>query len=294
MLKSMTGCGRATSQTSLALFSVEIQSVNGKFLDIAVTLPSELSFFETEIKKWVANRIRRGRVRVKVSASFNAASPMTVRPNISLAKQVHQAWKEIADALNIEEAVDLELLQQEQGLLLFEEDSEAVLSYKDSLQQVVVAALEETEKMKLHEGEALESDIHDRLKCLSVWIEKIRLNAPRMGEKFRAKLTETLNEAFNGAADNLERVLREAGLYAEKVDITEEVTRFNAHLTQFKSIIANEGGEGPGKKLEFLLQELNREANTIASKAQDAEIAHLVVEIKCGLDQIKEQLQNIE
>lgn len=290
----MTGCGRATSQTSLGLFSAEIQSVNGKFLDISVTLPPELSFFETEVKKWVAERIKRGRVRIKIAAAFDEASPVTVRPNIALAKQVHRAWSEIADAVGLGGEADLELLQDVPGILIFNEDPDAAVAYKAPLQEVVAAAVEAMEKMKLHEGNSLERDITDRLKCLSVWIEKIALLAPRMTEKYRAKLTETLNEAFSGSADNLERVLREAGLYAEKVDITEEITRFHAHLAQFKVIMAAGDEDGPGKKLEFLVQEFNREANTISSKAQDAEIAHLVVEIKCGLDQIKEQLQNIE
>lgn len=289
----MTAYGRACVASSFGRIIVEIQSVNRKHLEINSFLPKELVRFDAEIKQWVGARIHRGQVTFKVTACFDTESPTVVAPNLPLARQLKKAWDQIATELGIEKEFSLELLAKENDLLLYEEDLKDEEGCRKALHEATSHALSQMMEMKRKEGEALRNDISSRLERLETLIKKAEDKAPDAPKKFRQKLTERLEEVLQKGIENEERILREVCVYAEKVDIAEEITRFKSHLKQFETLL-NKESLSIGKTMDFLVQELNREINTVGSKASDIELSHLVVDIKGELERIREQIQNIE
>lgn len=295
MLKSMTAYGRACSVSSIGHFTVEIQSVNRKHLEINTFLPKELLRFDADVKKWIAVRVGRGQVNVKISVTFDRVSPLVVTPNIALAKQIKSAWDAIALELQlpVEKGFTLSMLSEISGLLLYDEDVQDEEIYRNALHQAVSEALEKLMTMKLREGEILHKDIAARFDKMVPLIKEIAIKAPGATERFRQRLLERLEEVMAGNVEHEERLLREVCVYAEKVDIAEELTRFDSHLEQVKALLKSDG-QAIGKTLEFLVQELNREINTISSKSSDMDVSRLAVDIKSELERIREQIQNIE
>ena len=295
MLKSMTAYGRSCIISSLGRFSVEIQSVNRKHLEINTTLPNEFLRFDSDIKKWTSAVVGRGQVNVRINVAFEKASPLTVIPNLGLAVQIQKGWREMAANLGI--AIDdrglVNVLSRTEGLMLFDEDFKDEEKYKEVLHQAVQDALSQLVTMKELEGNALYNDISARIDILANALKLITEKAPGATDRYRDKLKERLNEALGASIDNEERILREVCVYADKVDIAEEITRFDSHLVQMRNLLESEG-QSVGKTLEFLIQELNREVNTIGSKSSDVDVSRLVIEIKTELERIREQIQNIE
>lgn len=296
MLKSMTAYGRACVVTSLGRFVAEIQSVNRKHLEINTFMSRELMRYDADIKKWIAAQVGRGQVNVKITATFDRNIPLLVTPNLALARQLKSAWDAIAQELHLpsEKGFSLELLARESGLLVYEDDIHDEEVYRKSIEEVIVEALKQLVAMKLREGEALYRDIKGRFEKLKPLIKEIAVKSPGATEKYRQKLMERINEVIGRETiENEERILREVCVYAEKVDIAEELTRFESHLQQVNHLLDSDA-EALGKTLEFLVQELNREVNTIGSKSSDVDIARMVVEIKTELERVREQIQNIE
>lgn len=292
----MTAYSRSVLTTSLGRFVVELQSVNRKHLEINTFLPKTLYCFDSDIKKWVAHVVRRGQVNIRVSAAFEQQSAAIVKPNLCLAAQLKASWDEIASHLQLTPSpFPLQLLAEEEGILFYEDVLQDEELVRESLSSLFAQALNQLVAMKLKEGEALHNDIATRLSRLKVFIDKIVHKAPDAIKKFREKLAAKLHEALAAWAptENDDRLIREVCLFADKVDIAEEITRFNSHLDQFGQVLDSDE-EGVGKTLEFILQELNREANTIGSKSADVEISRLIIEIKSELERIREQIQNVE
>lgn len=293
MLKSMTAFGRACINTSIGRFVAEIHSVNRKYLEINAILPKELTRFDIEIKKWVSAAVARGQINLRITVAFDTVSPLIATPNLPLAKQLKAAWEKIINELHLESPFSIDLLAQEPRLICYDEDIHDEDLYRQALHQVVEEALQPFLIMKKREGEALHADISSRIELLKKWIKSIAEKSPEATVKYRQKLVQRLEEVLAGSVENEERILREVTIYAEKIDIEEEITRFEVHLKQVMDLL---GSEAPsiGKTLEFLIQELNREANTISSKSSDVSISHLIVNIKTELERIREQIQNIE
>lgn len=295
MLKSMTAYGRSCVIFPLGRFSVEIQSVNRKHLEINTSLPNEFLRFDADLKKWISEVVGRGQVNVKVRVFFEKESPLTVVPNVALATQIQKAWKELAASLKIaiEEKGLLDVLSRTENILLYSEELQDEQEYKKALKGSVEQALMQLLEMKNKEGQVLYEDISARLHTLQLLIKHIAVKAPGATLKYREKLLERLKEVLGASIENEERVLREVCVYADKIDIVEELTRFNSHLQQARHLLDSKE-QAIGKNLEFLLQELNREVNTIGSKSSDVDIARCVIEIKTELERIREQIQNIE
>ena len=294
MLKSMTAYGRASLNTKVGHFTVEIQSVNRKFLEVQVVLPRELNQFDIELKKWLIPYLARGQVTVKVSVSFEGAVPFIVKPNLPLARQLKSAWDEIAKELHLPtDTFHLSLLQKVEGLLCYEENRSEEEHYREALKQTLDVALKGFLQMKFQEGAVLQADISQRLEKMRCILQTIEKKIPFATKKYRDKLIVRLEEIAAGHIENDERVLREVALFAEKIDVTEEIVRFNCHLTHLEELIHSQL-LSVGKTLEFVLQELNREINTTGSKSSDIEIARAVIDIKSELERIREQIQNIE
>lgn len=294
MLKSMTAYGRASRVTALGRFVVEVQSVNRKHLEIAVLLPKELTCFDADVRKMVGLRVFRGQVTVKISAYFDQSTPSVVMPNLPLARQLKAAWDAIAKDLKLASTeFTLEFLVHEQGVLLYGEELQDEELYRSALSEVLHEALEYFVGMREREGAILQQDISQRLANLRQWVDQIAGRSQGAVGKYRQKLLGRLEEVVPGILENEERILREICIFADRIDITEEITRFHSHLDKCDHLLRSEA-KGVGKTLEFVLQEMGREVNTIGSKSADVEVSHLVVEMKNDLERIREQLQNIE
>jgi uncharacterized protein (TIGR00255 family) len=294
MLKSMTAYGRAVVNTPQGHFVIEIHSVNRKFLDVNVSIPQELSQFEIELKKWVLPYLTRGQITIKVNAAFENTVPFVIQPNLPLARQLKEAWIKIGHELYLDGSqFSLHLLKDQEGLIRFEENHAQEDAYRQILKETLEEALKGFIEMKNQEGLLLQADLTARLEKIRHSMQLVEHKAPYATQRYREKLLSRLEEVLPGHVENEERVLREIALFAEKIDIAEEITRFYCHLTHFEELMQSTA-HGLGKTLEFVLHELGREINTVGNKSSDLEVARAVIDIKSELERIREQIQNIE
>ncbi len=288
----MTAFGRYSIQTPFGRFVAEIKSVNRKFLDINISTQKGLSCFEADIRTWISSQIYRGKVDVYVWATFEGTNPVKITPNLTLASELKNAWEQIAAKLDVITPFNLEMLQNEPGILIYEENIDNADTYLKIIKETIESALKAVMKMKAEEGSALQKDIESRLQKLSELMQRIEKIGDASVQKYRDKLIQRMKD-FIEATEIDDRILKEIALYSEKIDISEEITRFHSHIKQFLQYI-HSNSEGIGKTLEFLVQELLREANTIGSKCQDVEVSRITVEIKSEIERIREQIQNVE
>jgi uncharacterized protein (TIGR00255 family) len=295
MLLSMTAYGRAVTHSPIGRFVVQIQSVNRRFLEIDVHMPRELLRFEHDIKKWIGSKVSRGHINIFISAQLSEGNIFSVKPNIYLAKQLVQAWKDLSAEVDedIFGNIDWNCLSHEKDLMLYEEVFENEEEYRKAIHEAVHRALYHASDMKAEEGKALQADIELRLELLSQRLGTIEEQAPYATKRYRERLLSHLEECHVNIEECDERILREIALYSERVDITEEITRFRYHLKKFLSILSSDDTR-VGKTLEFIVQEMHREINTIGSKSSSVEVSHNVVDIKSEIEKIREQIQNIE
>lgn len=290
MLMSMTGFGRAESEAPFGKLVVEIQSINRKYLEVAISLPREFSRFEQDIREQVSKTVSRGQVSVRINFIPKADAAAQSLPDVEMMQSLKKGWEKIADKLGYgAKAVDLPFLVAN----LPSVQKADWVKDKDlaPIAKCIDLALDALVEMKKKEGSALKKDLSSRLKELELMIGTIEKYAPDATKRMKEKLAEKLTEVLKGEID--ERLMREVALFAEKVDISEEITRFHSHVAQFKSLISAKEG-AVGRKMDFLIQELGREVNTIGSKSMEAKIAHLVVSMKSELEKIREQVQNLE
>ena len=291
MLISMTGFGRAQHIAPFGRLVAEIQSVNRKHLEIFVSLPREMNRFEMEIRKWVSEAISRGQVSVRLNLTPSEEALSSLLPDSALLKKLNQAWTQLAiESGCSKEGITLPFLLQ--YLPSSNELPGAEEEQLAALKRCVMEALEGLCEMRTLEGKALSKDLTQRLAKLEKMAQAIEGLSPQASEKLRIKLKERLSEVLEMGEALDERIGREIALFAERIDISEEITRLHSHIAQFRTVIGSKGAAG--RKLEFLVQEMGREINTIGSKSADAEISHLVVECKSELEKVREQIQNIE
>jgi uncharacterized protein (TIGR00255 family) len=291
-MKSMTGFGRSEREIPSGKLIIEVQSVNRKYSEINITLPKELSRFESEIRKKVAEQVQRGLLSLRIFLSPNVSSMEGMLPDPALMRNIKEGWEKLAHSVGYSSAVVTFpfLVDKLSGL------SQAVTADEADLPPLLAclnSALESLDGMKRMEGSALAKDIQNRMSAMEKTLSTIEETAPEAVTKMRNKLKERMEEIFSSSEQLDERLLREVALFAERVDIAEEITRFRSHLSQFRSYLHEKTGPF-GRKMDFLIQEMGREINTIGSKAMDARISHLVVEIKAELEKVREQVQNIE
>ncbi|MEX1012845.1 MAG: YicC/YloC family endoribonuclease [Waddliaceae bacterium] len=289
----MTAYAESSLEFSWGQGLIKIQSVNRRFLDVHLDLPSELKSHEGAIRKIISSRVFRGKVKVQIYLERAGSALETIQVDISLAKELKQAASILAQQLGVEpKDVILSLLPRNDCLVRNEEKFEDEAIYEDVL-QLVDTALNHFIEMKAKEGEYLAKDMLSRIQKIKTSIVQIQKYAPNVVKKTRERLLAVLNELIPGGVANEERLLREVALFADRVDIEEELTRLHSHVIQFEDKM-NEASESVGKTLEFLLQEMLRETNTVGSKAQEVEVSSEVVSIKTELERIREQLQNVE
>jgi uncharacterized protein (TIGR00255 family) len=299
MLKSMTGYGRGAYDDKDFSFAIEIKTVNHRYNEVAIRLPRFLNPLEDKIRKAILNRINRGRVDVFIVASYTAGENCQVKVDKNLAMAYNNALQDIATASGIKAA------QLNEGAkLLYLAKCPEVISAKegffdvDALWPHVEAAMNEALDhliaMRETEGKNISGDIAKRAQLISEKLAAIEERAPLVVTDYQAKLNERIEELLKGSGQivDQERVIQEVAIFADRVNITEEIVRLKSHLKQFGEML--ESPKPIGRKMDFLVQEFNREANTIASKSNDLTITRLTVEIKGEIEKIREQIQNIE
>jgi uncharacterized protein (TIGR00255 family) len=285
----MTGFGRAGLDAPFGRLIAEIQSVNRKHLEIAVSLPKECARFENDVRTWVGQGIFRGHVSVRLYLIPNEESFVDCLPDPKSLKKLKMGWEKIAKSLGYDkECIDLPFIlansPMQQGLQFLEDKDLGMIK------TCIKKALLDLTRMKLKEGKALSVDVKKRLMAMKGSLKAIEALAPEALEKMKTALANKLKDLVLNFD---ERLLRESLLFADRIDISEEITRLKCHFEQFEHTLG--ASEGPvGRKMDFLIQELGREINTIGSKSVDAKISHLVVEMKSELEKIREQAQNIE
>jgi uncharacterized protein (TIGR00255 family) len=292
MIKSMTGYGKGESSFANGRIIVEVRCVNHRYGEITVKLPRALMQFENDIKKRAAEKLVRGKIDlfIQVEGGISLGVPTA---NLPLARGYYKALSGIREALGLGEQVDLALIASQRDVITVAAEAEASL---EVIPEELIAALEEAlrrvDEMRVFEGESLLADFQKRREVLSTLIGRVAARSPFVVSEYAARLKERISQLCSDSGLPEERIALEVALLADKCDITEELVRLESHLRQFDETLAS--SEPVGRKLDFLLQEINREVNTIGSKANDARIATSVVELKAELEKIREQVQNIE
>ena len=292
MIKSMTGYGSAKGTVEGIEVCVELKSVNNKFLDTSVRLPRSFLFAEDTIKSAVQAHISRGKVDVFVTVDSSMADDMVVRVNEPLLKGYIDALNHIAEEFNIPNELNAMSVSRFPDVLSVEKKELDADAVAEGIRSIAEQALCDFDAMREREGEKLREDVLNKLETIDKLVTTIEENAPKTVAEYREKLTQKLNEVLGTAGIDETRILTEAAIFADKVAVDEETVRLRSHMAQLKSMLA--GGSPIGRKIDFLLQEFNREANTTGSKCQNADIAHVVVDLKSEIEKIREQIQNIE
>lgn len=290
-MKSMTGFGRASLESNGKNYIIEIKTVNNKYSDITVKSPKRLSFTEDKIRKQIANRITRGKVEVSVSFFDFSNKSKNVVLNKEVAKEYIKQLREIADENNLSENISVvEIAKLPDILNSIDSDNDEEIA-SEAL-QCLNMALDSLIEMRKTEGENIKQDLLVRIERVQNLVDKIDENSKGIVEEYVSKLEKRVKEILKTDVVDENRIAQEAVIYADKTSIEEELTRLNSHIVQFKELVNSDGPVG--KKLDFMIQEMNRETNTIGSKAGSGEITKAVIDLKVELEDIREQIQNIE
>jgi uncharacterized protein (TIGR00255 family) len=292
MIKSMTGYARVETAGQGRNIVVEVKSVNHRFLEISLKMPSVLFPQELEFKKKIGEKIKRGRIEIFIRLETEIADAPEAILNMDIARKYFSALQKLKDEFGLTEEIGLKTLIGFRDI--FSQYSETELD-ADVLKSITVAleeCLDKLIKMRQEEGNAIYQDMEQRLYALQGIMETIKARAPQVVAEYQKRLAERVKELADGFALDDSRLAQEVALLAEKSDVTEEIVRMHSHLGQFVALLQSDAAEG--KKIDFLLQEMNREINTLGSKSSDTEIARLVIEAKSELSKLREQAQNIE
>ncbi len=293
MIKSMTAFGRAEKTVESRTFTVEMRSLNSRYREVKVRMPPQFLPLEDQIKKLVATKISRGRVEVIIKVKNGSQTVSDIHVNLPLAKAYYSALCELNETLQIKEKVGLQALLGMQGIITATESEEDLEKTWSHLSSCVSDALEGIDTMRISEGMAIYQDFQERLQSVEGDLSRIRGLAPSMLSQYHSRLKERIATLTQGTVEiDPNRLAQEAAFLADKSDIMEEIVRAESHLKQFRNMIESDGPAG--RALDFLLQELNREVNTIGSKGGDAQLPQIVVGLKSELEKLREQVQNIE
>jgi len=292
MTRSMTGYGKAEVSGNDGKFAVEVRSVNHRYGEVTVKLPRQMLALEGDIRRRVSERFKRGKIDLFIQFEPAAGSVTPPVANIPLAIAYNEVFTSVSQAVGAKDPVPLSLILSQKDVLTTREVAADLDNQVEDLNRALAAALDSLEAMRLREGEQLAREILGRVTLVSELVESVAARAPvavaANGERLRERITRLLGET---PLDEM-RLAQEVAILADRMEITEELVRLRSHFKQFHATMALD--EPVGRKLDFLLQEMNREVNTIGSKANDAEIAAIVVELKSEMEKVREQVQNIE
>jgi len=293
MIKSMTGYGRAETIQDGRKWVVEVKSVNHRFLEVFVRLPASLQPLEGEVKKKVGEKLSRGRIEVGVKADSDGDQVgALIDLNMPMIRHYHSLLSRMKEALGLRDEITIGMLTGFKDAFIYPEVEVNLESAWATLEGVLDGALDELAAMREKEGEVIGRDFNQRMDTIERSLDVIASRVPQVVAECHKKLSDRVKELLGSVELDESRVSQEVAILADRMDITEEIVRFKSHMGQFAEMLKS--GEAVGRKLDFLLQEMNREVNTIGSKSNDAEISRQVVEIKSELSRLREQVQNIE
>ena len=288
----MTAYGSAESLKDSLEFIVEIRSGNYRYREIVLRLPQSLQPFEEKVRSVVSSTVKRGRIEVSIQIKDNGNKGLKLELNRPLVKAYIQVFKELNEELECKQRIDLSFFSQLKDIIITKQDSIDLENVWPDLEDVINTALRSMESMRINEGRALEKDFLERLNRITRYIDEIRSRTTVIVESYRDKLMQKINKLIKPIEINEDRIIQEVALMADRSDITEELIRVESHLEQFRNFINQD--DVIGRRLDFLLQEINREVNTMGSKAADSLVSQLAVEIKAELEKLREQIQNVE
>jgi uncharacterized protein (TIGR00255 family) len=292
MIRSMTGFGKKTGVWKETSVSVEMRSVNHRFLEVAVRLPRAMTDLEDGIRKAVQQRCRRGRIDVTVSIHGGRSSARAVHLDRDLAKQYHQTLRALQKDLRLEGTVDVTVLAGFRDLFSVSDQPADTSQLNTLVRKLAAGALTELERMRKQEGQALAKDLFEHMQAVRVSKVHIAERAPHLAEEVFARMKKRVEHVLAADIPDQPRLFQELATFADRTDISEELVRLDSHMVQFEQTLKSP--EAVGKTLEFLLQEIGREVNTIGSKANDATVAQFVVSMKAEVEKLREQVQNVE
>lgn len=293
MIRSMTGYGKQNLSVEGREYQIEIKSVNHRYLDINVKIPKAISYLEETIKKEISNKIKRGKIDVFVSFENNSEEGRKIEINKQLAKLYIEQLKELAQEEKIESNIEVMDIAKIPDVLTIKVDEENS-KIKYEIKQVTQGAVTRILEMKNIEGEKISQDLLQRIRNIQSKIVEISAKSTGLIEEYVVKLEKRVKELLKNDEVDKSRLAQEVVIYADKCSIEEEITRLKSHIFQFENLISNNQDGAIGKKLDFIIQEMNRETNTIGSKANNLEITNGVIDIKTEIEDIREQVQNIE
>ena len=292
MIKSMTGYGSAKGAAGGLEISVEVKSVNNRYLDASVRMPRSFLFAEDAVKSAIGRHISRGKVDMFINVDSSASDDMCVKINEPLLRGYLDAIRLISDKYGLVNDLTAVSAGRFPDILSVEKKDLDAEALSEGIVAIAGKALCDFDAMRQREGEKLCADVMSKLETISELVAVVERESPRTVEAYQNRLREKMNEILSSAGVDENRILAEAAIFADRVAVDEETVRLRSHMSQLRSMLA--GGSPIGRKIDFLIQEFNREANTIGSKCQNSDIAHVVVDLKSEIEKIREQIQNIE
>lgn len=292
MIKSMTGFGRFEVTENNRKFTVEMKSVNHRYLDVNIKMPKKLNFFESAIRGELKNYISRGKVDLFITYEDYSENTSTVRYNKELAQEYFQYLQQISEDFGLDNDIRVSTLSKYPDVFTMEENNIDEEELWKSLQKALRGASEMFVQSRIHEGEQLKEDLLSKLDGMLVLVDYIAERSPQIVSEYRQRLEDKVKELLAGSTIDESRILTETTIFADKICVDEEIVRLRSHIETTKKTL-REGGS-IGRKLDFIAQEMNREANTTLSKANDLEITNHAIELKTEIEKVREQIQNIE
>ncbi len=292
MIKSMTGFGRSEVVSGARKVIVEIKAVNHRFCDINVKIPKKLSFFETTIRTYLKKYIERGKVDVFITYEDLTETNVTVKYNKELAAEYVKYFKEMSDNFNLENDIRPSVLSKMPDVFVLEEQTIDEDELWSILKEALDCAAEKFVESRITEGENLKNNLLEKLDNMLLAVDYIEKVSPELVSSYKQKLYDKLDEILDGQAIDENRIATEVVIYADKICVDEETVRLRSHINSTKKIL-NDGGS-VGRKLDFIAQEMNREANTILSKSNSLDVSNKAIELKTDIEKVREQIQNLE
>ena len=292
MIKSMTGFGRCELSNEKRKITVELKSVNHRYLDVNIRMPKKLNFFESAIRTLLKEYMQRGKVDMFISYEDYSEQTLAVKYNATIAKEYLTYLQQMADEFNLENDIRVSSLSRYPEVLTMEEQSADEDELWSDLSQAIREACTQFVATRTTEGEHLKQDLVEKLHHMRDNVDKVEQRAPQIIAEYRSKLMEKVNELLGDTQIDEARLSTEIVLFADKICTDEETVRLKSHITSMLNAL--ERSEGIGRKLDFIAQEMNRDANTILSKSNDLETSDIAIELKTEIEKVREQIQNIE
>jgi uncharacterized protein (TIGR00255 family) len=294
MIQSMTGYGRAESVVNMRKYTMEIKSLNHRYLEISLRLPSSLASLELDIKKRINGRFTRGRIEanIRMDSEYGSVGEGRYELNLPLVRNYYELLVQLREELKLKDDITVSMVAAFREAYVLKESGPDVSVIWGELEGVIEGAMDAVMEMRKKEGENIHRDLMLRMELITRSLDSIALRAPQVVLEYHKRLGERVKELTGGVALDDLRLVQEVAIMADRSDITEEIVRFKSHILQFKDLLKSD--DAAGRNIDFLIQEMNREINTIGSKSSDAEISKKVIEIKTELTRIREQVQNIE